>query len=161
MYKRQEEDSEEDDLSEIPLVNDLITETATDSNAAGTKRFTQATSSNAASPAVYQYSSSRPDRKHLYGAEDEPGLTGYGMGNYETDPEGFGDTSLDIQPGVTEGPHDNLAHTFHVYDHRVPGQIHFNKRDMGLTARENKDYSAYGDTQGDATLCLLYTSRCV
>ncbi|MEW4411273.1 SpaA isopeptide-forming pilin-related protein [Clostridium sp. AN503] len=148
----EEEDSEEDDLSEIPLVNDLITETATDSNAAGTKRFTQATSSNAASPAVYQYSSSRPDRKHLYGAEDEPGLTGYGMGNYETDPEGFGDTSLDIQPGVTEGPHDNLAHTFHVYDHRVPGQIHFNKRDMGLTAGENKDYSAYGDTQGDATL---------
>lgn len=141
-----------EDAAEIPLINDLESEVATGSNAAGYSRLAKATASNAARSAVYQYSSSRLDRKGLYGVEDEPGLIGYGKGTYAANTEGFGDTSLDTQPGVTEGPHDNLAHTFHVYDHRVPGQIHFNKRDMELAAGENADYSAYGDSQGDATL---------
>ena len=45
-----------------------------------------------------------------------------------------------------------MGHSFKVYDHRVPGQIHFNKKDMDLAAGENGEYDAYGDTQGDSTL---------
>ena len=59
---------------------------------------------------------------------------------------------VDSQPGVTPGPADNIGHSYKVYDHRVPGQIHFNKKDMQLAAGENQDYDAYGDTQGDSTL---------
>lgn len=58
----------------------------------------------------------------------------------------------DSQPEVEKGPSDRTAHTFKVYDHRIPGQIHFNKRDMQLKAGESKDYDSYGDTQGDGTL---------
>ena len=64
----------------------------------------------------------------------------------------FDNPSVDSQPGVDEGPHDRIAHSFKVYDHRVPGQIHFNKKDMDLKAGENADYDSYGDTQGDSTL---------
>ena len=59
---------------------------------------------------------------------------------------------VDSQPEVDKGPADNIGHSFKVYDHRVPGQIHFNKKDMQLAAGENPDYDAYGDTQGDSTL---------
>lgn len=59
---------------------------------------------------------------------------------------------VDSQPGVTPGHADNIGHSYKVYDHRVPGQIHFNKKDMQLAAGENQDYDAYGDTQGDSTL---------
>lgn len=67
----------------------------------------------------------------------------------------FDNPSVDSQPGVDEGPHDRIAHSFKVYDHRVPGQIHFNKKDMDLKAGENADYDSYGDTQGDS-----HTGRC-
>lgn len=42
--------------------------------------------------------------------------------------------------------------TFTVYDHRTEGDIHFNKKDMGLKSGENPSYDAYGDAQGDGTL---------
>ena len=58
----------------------------------------------------------------------------------------------DSQPEVDKGPSNNTAHTFKIYDHRVPGQVHFKKRDMELKAGESGNYDSYGDTQGDATL---------
>lgn len=42
--------------------------------------------------------------------------------------------------------------TFIVYDHRMEGEIHFNKKDMALKAGESGSYGAYGDSQGDGTL---------
>lgn len=60
--------------------------------------------------------------------------------------------TVDSQPDVKKGPADNIGHSFQVYDHRVPGQIHFNKKDMQLAAGETPDYDAYGDTQGDSAL---------
>lgn len=59
---------------------------------------------------------------------------------------------LDSQAAVTPKKADSILHSWVVYDHRVPGQIHINKRDMALAAGEGDNYSAYGDTQGDATL---------
>ncbi|ADL03061.1 SpaA isopeptide-forming pilin-related protein [Lacrimispora saccharolytica] len=59
---------------------------------------------------------------------------------------------VDSQPEVDKGPGNHTAHTFKVYDHRVPGQVHFNKRDMELKAGESENYDSFGDTQGDATL---------
>lgn len=58
----------------------------------------------------------------------------------------------DRQPEVDKGPSNNTAHTFKVYDHRVPGEVHFNKKDMELKAGESVNYDSYGDSQGDATL---------
>ncbi len=58
----------------------------------------------------------------------------------------------DSQPEVDKGPSNNTAHTFKVYDHRVPGQVHFNKKDLELKAGESVNYDSYGDSQGDATL---------
>lgn len=58
----------------------------------------------------------------------------------------------DGQPEVEKGPADNTAHTFKVFDHRVPGQVHFNKRDLQLRNGESAKYNSYGDTQGDSTL---------
>ena len=58
----------------------------------------------------------------------------------------------DGMPSVQKGAPGRLAHTFLVYDHRVPGEIHFNKRDMELAAGETAGYDSYGDSQGDATL---------
>ncbi len=66
--------------------------------------------------------------------------------------KGFEEGEEDSQPEVDKGPSNNTAHTFKVYDHRVPGQVHFNKRDMQLKAGESGNYDSYGDTQGDATL---------
>lgn len=105
-------------------------------------------------PQAYQYSARRVSRTTIYGADDEPGLIGYGMKASEIFAAGdnFGDTVLDSQPGATSGPSDGIAHSWAVYDHRVPGQIHFNKRDMALQAGETDAYDSYGDTQGDATL---------
>lgn len=60
--------------------------------------------------------------------------------------------SVDSQAPITPGDPDNLAHSFVVYDHRVPGQIHFNKKDLLLAAGEDGAYNAYGDAQGDGTL---------
>ena len=45
-----------------------------------------------------------------------------------------------------------LDWTFIVYDHRVEGDIHINKKDMNLKAGESENYDAYGDTQGDGSL---------
>jgi len=59
---------------------------------------------------------------------------------------------VDSQPEVEKGPDNHTAHTFKAYDHRVPGQVHFNKRDMELREGESKNYDSFGDTQGDATL---------
>ena len=60
--------------------------------------------------------------------------------------------TTDSQPETDRGPEDRTAHRFVVYDHRVPGQIHFNKQDMALAAGEDAAYHSYGDSQGDATL---------
>ncbi|MBS5064248.1 MAG: cell wall protein, partial [Hungatella hathewayi] len=60
--------------------------------------------------------------------------------------------TTDSQPEADKGPDDNMAHRFVVYDHRVPGQIHFKKRDLALAAGEHAAYDSYGDSQGDATL---------
>lgn len=66
--------------------------------------------------------------------------------------KGFENGEEDSQPEVDKGPSNNTAHTFKVYDHRVPGQVHFNKKDMELKDGEFGRYNSYGDTQGDATL---------
>jgi hypothetical protein len=66
--------------------------------------------------------------------------------------KGIEEGEEDSQPEVDKGPSNNTAHTFKVYDHRVPGQVHFNKKDMELKARESGNYNSYGDSQGDATL---------
>lgn len=66
--------------------------------------------------------------------------------------KGYDDGEEDSQPEVSKGPSINTAHTFMVYDHRVPGQLHFNKRDMELKAGESANYDSYGESQGDATL---------
>lgn len=58
----------------------------------------------------------------------------------------------DGQPEAERGNPDQTAHHFIVYDHRVPGEIHFNKRDLDLEGGEEKAYDSYGDSQGDATL---------
>ncbi|MEX0125070.1 hypothetical protein AB2T76_18955, partial [Clostridium butyricum] len=42
--------------------------------------------------------------------------------------------------------------TFIVYDHRVEGDIHINKKDMDLKNGESGNYNAYGDTQGDGSM---------
>ncbi|MFT4104987.1 MAG: SpaA isopeptide-forming pilin-related protein [Lacrimispora sp.] len=78
---------------------------------------------------------------------------------------GFGDDddyesggSLDSLPESTEmsrlDPLSSSATdwTFIVYDHRMEGEIHFNKKDMALKAGEAGNYGAYGDSQGDGTL---------
>lgn len=47
---------------------------------------------------------------------------------------------------------DGEGNAWRIYDHRTEGELHINKRDMKLQSGESKDYSAYGDAQGDATL---------
>lgn len=47
---------------------------------------------------------------------------------------------------------DGSLHSWIVYDIRVPGEIHINKRDRELLAGESDRYGSEGDTQGDATL---------
>lgn len=42
--------------------------------------------------------------------------------------------------------------SWYIYDHRIEGEVHINKRDMELLAGETAGYDSYGDTQGDATL---------
>ena len=66
--------------------------------------------------------------------------------------KGFEEGEKDSQPEIDKGPSNNTAHTFKVYDHRIPGQVHFNKKDMELKAGESVNYDSYGDSQGDATL---------
>lgn len=59
----------------------------------------------------------------------------------------------DGQPEVSIGPDGETAHCFVIYDHRVPGELHFNKRDLELAAGEKEGgYDAYGDAQGDGTM---------
>lgn len=63
--------------------------------------------------------------------------------------------------GVELGPDDNWSHcndrdgegnAWRVYDHRTEGEIHFNKRDLDLKAKESGQYDAYADENGDGTL---------
>lgn len=63
--------------------------------------------------------------------------------------------------GLEIGPDDNWSHcndvdgednTWRVYDHRTEGEIHFNKRDMDLAAKENDSYNAYADANGDGKM---------
>lgn len=165
---------EDEEPWEIPLINDIGQEPvpedrASQSNASisrqrvtgvrscAMEKTALATKSNASpvvSAAGYRYSDQRVNHTTLYGAEDEPGLIGYGTKASELFAEGssFGDTVLDSQPKAVPGPSDRTLHSWQVYDHRVPGQIHFNKRDMALLAGETETYDSYGDTQGDATL---------
>jgi uncharacterized surface anchored protein len=66
--------------------------------------------------------------------------------------KGIEEGEEDSQPEIEKRPNNNTAHTFKVYDHRVPGQVHFNKKDMELKAGESGNYDSYGESQGDATL---------
>lgn len=63
---------------------------------------------------------------------------------------------LDWQRGEAGVTHLGSSHvnlfTWYVYDHRVEGEVHMNKRDMELLSGEKEPYSSYGDTQGNATL---------
>jgi len=61
---------------------------------------------------------------------------------------------------VTTGSSGNYSHCnnadgegnmWRVYDHRVEGQIHINKKDLDL-ANDITDYDAYGEANGDGTL---------
>lgn len=169
-------DMEEDEESvEIPLINDIVpkpelVDRATGSDASSISRHrvnsvrsylregaylaSGSDTTDIGTGLVYQYSDRRVSRTTLYGAEDKPGLIGYGAKTSDAaaSENGFGDTVLDSQPKVTPGPSDRVLHSWQVYDHRVPGQIHFNKRDMALQAGETDFYDSYGDAQGDATL---------
>ncbi len=66
-----------------------------------------------------------------------------------------------VGASVEAGPDDQYSHcsgadgegnAWRVYDHRTEGEIHINKKDLDLAAGEDAAYSAYGDSQGDATL---------
>lgn len=70
-----------------------------------------------------------------------------------------GDASVgtDIVPGAVDrfshcNNRDNCRNAWRIYDHRTEGEIHINKKDMDLEAKENEEYDSYGDTQGDSTL---------
>ena len=93
--------------------------------------------------------------------DEEDGETGGGNGaifesayNTAYSKESSGD-------GVEEGPSGKYSHcndadgegnAWRIYDHRIEGEIHINKRDMELKAGESESYDSYGDTQGDSTL---------
>lgn len=47
---------------------------------------------------------------------------------------------------------DIIDWTFIVYDHRPEGEVHINKRDIDLKAKENDSYSAFADANGDGDL---------
>ena len=51
-----------------------------------------------------------------------------------------------------EYEHDLIAHVFHIYDHRTEGEIHINKRDLDLKAKEDGTYNSYSDANGDGKL---------
>lgn len=76
----------------------------------------------------------------------------------DDDGERGGRSSLSSLPESTETSRGSplnssiLDWTFIVYDHRVEGDIHINKKDMNLKAGESENYDAYGDTQGDGSL---------
>jgi hypothetical protein len=69
-----------------------------------------------------------------------------------------GSSSLSSLPESTETsrispPNSSIVDwTFIVYDHRVEGDIHINKKDMDLKKGETGNYNAYGDTQGDGSM---------
>jgi uncharacterized surface anchored protein len=85
--------------------------------------------------------------------DEEPVMTTtLGLSALSSASKGIEEGEEDSQPEVDKGPSNNTAHTFKVYDHRVPGQVHFNKKDMELKAGESGNYDSYGDSQGDATL---------
>lgn len=52
------------------------------------------------------------------------------------------------------GSDGKILFTWHIWDHRVEGEVHINKRDLHLKAGEGNAavYDSYGDSQGDATL---------
>jgi uncharacterized surface anchored protein len=85
--------------------------------------------------------------------DEEPVMTTtLGLSALSRASKGIEEGEEDSQPEVDKGPSNNTSHTFKVYDHRVPGQVHFNKKDMELKAGESGNYDSYGDSQGDATL---------
>lgn len=47
---------------------------------------------------------------------------------------------------------DIIDHTFIMYDHRIEGEIHFNKRDLNLSSKEAETFHSYGLDNGDGTL---------
>ena len=47
---------------------------------------------------------------------------------------------------------DGEGDAWRIYDHRTEGELHINKRDLDLQAKEKEKDSSYGETQGDATL---------
>lgn len=69
-----------------------------------------------------------------------------------------GSSSLSSLPESTETsrispPNSSIVDwTFIVYNHRVEGNIHINKKDMDLKNGETGNYNAYGDTQGDGSM---------
>ena len=62
---------------------------------------------------------------------------------------------------VTVGPSGNYSHCndadgegnmWRIYDHRIEGEIHFNKRDLDLSNDTGDEFSDYGESNGDGTL---------
>lgn len=47
---------------------------------------------------------------------------------------------------------DIIDHTFILYDHRIEGEVHFNKRDLNLNGKESDTFRSYGLDNGDGTL---------
>lgn len=45
-----------------------------------------------------------------------------------------------------------IAHTFTVFDHRVEGEIHINKRDFDLSDSDKTNFDDYAEVNGDGTL---------
>lgn len=142
-----DESGDGEEPSEIPLIDDITPEvpTATGSDALMVGRSTNLALHRTGHVATWS------DAAYSYSGQED-GETREAAALFLEEDEEDDSAVLDSQPGVEEGPHGNTAHTFAIYDHRVPGQIHFNKRDMDLEAGENGSYVSYGDTQGDATL---------
>ena len=82
----------------------------------------------------------------------------------EDDADDAGDTaSHPVRDSVTwtaDGPgnyikplaNDIVDHTFTVFDHRTEGEIHINKKDLDLKAKEAGQYDSYAGENADGTL---------
>ncbi|MCI9180933.1 MAG: zinc ribbon domain-containing protein, partial [Lachnospiraceae bacterium] len=91
--------------------------------------------------------------------ENESGAGGYARDNPEPPKHG----APVIYTGVinfedseatphSQGKSDIVCWTFTVFDHRTEGEIHFNKRDLNLSSKENTLFDAYMQENADGTL---------
>lgn len=92
--------------------------------------------------------------------DDEEGGSGGGYARDDAEPPKTDGVTyigaINFEPSEVEehkqGARDIECWTFIAYDHRTEGEIHFNKRDLDLVAKESGDYSAYADANGDGDL---------